>query len=409
MTMKTRPRPGVHKWEFKARFRRHAFGWKSQPAIQRVKQAVSEIKKVARTDPVLAADGAVTFLERVSPALENVDSSSGSIGAAVNAAIAEIVPLIAEAPSDAATRAAWLERLWEAHAADQIPYIERLADYWGEFCASKEVACEWADRLLGITRMALSPDPNLRGHFHGTSACLSALYRAERHREIVELVSGERIIWPYKRWAVKALAAMGKKAEAIRYAESCRSPWASDGDIDAICEEILLSSGLVDEAYERYGVRANRGGTYLATFRAVAKKYPHKRPSEILADLVRKTPGDEGKWFAAAKEAGLYDEALALAGRTPCDPKTLTRAARDLADEQPAFATQAGLLALHWLVQGYGYEITSADVWAAYSCTLKAAEKNGTAGEVRERIKKMVGGERPGGFVARILDRELGL
>ncbi len=46
--------PGAHKWEFKARFRQHAFGWKSQRAIQRIKQAVSEIKKVARTDPVLA-------------------------------------------------------------------------------------------------------------------------------------------------------------------------------------------------------------------------------------------------------------------------------------------------------------------------------------------------------------------
>ena len=45
-------------WEFKARFRRHAYGWKSQPAVQRVKQAVKEIKKVARKDPALAADGA---------------------------------------------------------------------------------------------------------------------------------------------------------------------------------------------------------------------------------------------------------------------------------------------------------------------------------------------------------------
>ena len=42
-----------------------------------------------------------------------------------------------------------------------------------------------AARRLGITRMALSPDKNLRGHFHGTSACLSALYRAERYAEIV--------------------------------------------------------------------------------------------------------------------------------------------------------------------------------------------------------------------------------
>ena len=71
-----------HKWEFTARFRRHAFGWKSGPAIQRVKQAVAEIKAVARRAPVLAADGAVAFLERVSPALEQVDSSSGAIGTA---------------------------------------------------------------------------------------------------------------------------------------------------------------------------------------------------------------------------------------------------------------------------------------------------------------------------------------
>jgi hypothetical protein len=33
----------AHKWEFKVRLRRHAFGWKSQPAITRVKQAVSKI------------------------------------------------------------------------------------------------------------------------------------------------------------------------------------------------------------------------------------------------------------------------------------------------------------------------------------------------------------------------------
>lgn len=398
----------AHKWEFKARFRRHAFGWKSQPAIQRVKQAVAEIKKVGRTDPVLAADGAVAFIERISPALEHVDGSSGAIGTAVSNALAELVPIIAGAPADARTRDAWLERLWDAHEADRIPYIERLGDHWGELCASKDLASRWADRLVGITRMALSPDPNLRGHFHGTSACLSALFTAGRYPEIVELVAADRIIWPYKRWAVKALAAMGKKAEAIQYAESCRSPWASDGDIDALCEEILLSSGLVDEAYRRYGVRAHRGGTYLATFRAAAKKYPHKKPGEILADLVKSTPGDEGKWFAAAKEAGLYDEALALASRTPCDPKTLTRAARDLAGDQPAFATRAGLLALHWLVQGYGYEITGADVWAAYSSTLKAAEKNGTARDAREQIKSMVA-ERPGGFVAQILGRELGL
>jgi hypothetical protein len=41
-----------HTWTFRARFRRHAFEWRSQPAIKRIKEAVSEIKKAARKDPV---------------------------------------------------------------------------------------------------------------------------------------------------------------------------------------------------------------------------------------------------------------------------------------------------------------------------------------------------------------------
>src|SRR5216117_44544 len=85
----------VHGWAFAARFRRRAFGWRSAPAVQRVRQAVAEIKTVARRDSVLATEGAVIFLERVSPALEQVDSSSGAIGTAVNRAIAEFVPVIA--------------------------------------------------------------------------------------------------------------------------------------------------------------------------------------------------------------------------------------------------------------------------------------------------------------------------
>ena len=69
--------PIKHKWTFRARFRRNAFGWRSQPAIKRIKEAVSEIKKEARKDPVLGGEGAVLFLEKVAPALEHVDSSSG--------------------------------------------------------------------------------------------------------------------------------------------------------------------------------------------------------------------------------------------------------------------------------------------------------------------------------------------
>lgn len=396
-----------HRWEFRARFRRRAFGWKSQPAINRVNQAVAEIKRVARKDPLLGAEGAVLFLEKVSPALEHVDSSSGAIGTAVNNAIARLVPIIAGAPVGLRTRDAWLQRLFEALATERIPYIESLADDWGELCASKELACLWADRLFDGARLALSPDSSVRRYFHGTSACLSALYVAERYDALIDLVKGD-VIWPYKRWAVRALAARGNKGEAIRYAESCRDPWASDYDIDRLCEEILLSSGLAEEAYRRYGLTANRAGTYLAWFRAIVKKYPHKRPADVLADLVQLTPGEEGKWFAAAKDAGLFDEAIALVRRTPCDPRTLTRAARDFAEKNAAFAIEAGVAALSWIARGYGYDITGADVQAAYTHTMRAAESAGRRDEVRRRLRELVGKQaQPDGFVTRVIGLEL--
>jgi len=393
------------KWQFKARFRRQAFGWKSQPAIVRIREAVSEIKRVARTEPVEAAEGAVAFIERLSPALENVDSSSGAIGTAVTNAIAELVPIIGEAPADETTRAVWLERLFDAHGADQIPYIERLADYWGELCGSTELAFAWADRLIGVTRMALSPNKNIRGYSHGTSACLSALLAAARYEEILELVEGDTF-WPYKRWAVKALVAQGRHADALRYAEKCRNPWASDAAIDAVCEQILLSTGNIDDAYAHYALTANRAGTYVVWFRAIAKKYPHKPAATILSDLVRLTPGDEGKWFAAAKEAELFDEAIVLANQAPCDPRTLTRAARDFAEKNAAFATEAGMAALHWLIHSHGYEITSADVWAACSNTMRAARNAGRGDEMRARFQALVdSAQARSDFIAEIIRR----
>lgn len=397
----------AHPWAFRARFRRGAFGWKSQPAISRVREAVSEIKKVAKKDPVVAAEGAVLFLERVSPALEHVDSSSGAIGSAVNHAIVELAAVIARAPANATTREAWLERLYEAHAADQIPYIESVADHWADLCVTKEVASRWADRLLGITQLALSPDPQTRGHYHGTTMCLTCLFHAERYEELQGLLEHEKF-WPYKRWAVKALAATGRYAEALSLAEASRGPWTNEVDVARICEDILLSRGRVDEAFVRYAAEANRSGTYLATFRSVRKKYPGKPDGEILALLVESTPGDEGKWFAAAKDAGLFDEAIALARQTPTDPRTLARAARDHVDEAPAFALDAGVVALDWIAQGYGYEITGADVWAAYAPARAAAERLNRGAELRARLREIGAGYWKGAnFVAQVLGREL--
>jgi hypothetical protein len=399
----------VHKWVFPTRIRPHAFSWKSSRlAVQRIKEAVTEIVGVARHDTTLAAEGGVRLIERLSPALEHVDSSSGALGGAVNGAIEALVPIIAGAPVTNAVREKWLDRLFQAHEADEVPYIETLTDYWGELCVTKQLASSWADRLLEVTRLALSPDRSIRGHFHGTTACLDALLRAQRFAELADLLEAQTF-WPYKRWAVKALAAQGKADEAIELAESSRGPWTGETDVTELCEGILLSSGRTQEAYGRYGLYAHRAGTYLATFRAVAKAYPNIPRAKILSDLIRTSPGDEGKWFATAKELGMYDVALRLVRESPCDPKTLVRASRDFVEREPSFAYGAGLAALHWLTRGHGYEISAIDVWGAYHCTLKAAERLGTLEPTKDNIRQMVSQEAAGGFVRQVLGRELAL
>ncbi len=400
-----------HKWTFRPRFRRHAFGWRSQPAIKRIKEAVSEIKKAARKDPVLGSEGAVLFLEKVSPAIEQVDSSSGSIGTAVNNAIDALVLIIAASPADGALRDKCLERLWRAVEEDAIPYLELLPEHWGELCATQERASYWADEFIDTVRLSWNPNPELGGYFKGTSACLSALLKSGRNEEILKLLDlAPNRFWHYRKWGVGALAAMGRKAEALQYAEDSRGPYENSVSIALTCEEILLSSGMAEEAYKRYAIESNQKTTYLATFRAIAGKYPHKEPADILRDLVAGTPGDEGKWFAAAKSVGLYDEAIELANRSPCDPKTLTRAARDMEAKEPRFAVETGMAALRWLVKGYGYEIIGKDVWAAYIHTMNAAENAGSKPETLDRVRSLVAGDVHGDrFVNKILGRELGL
>lgn len=198
--------------------------------------------------------------------------------------------------------------------------------------------------------------------------------------------------WHDRRWGVKALAAMGKKSEAIRYAEDSRGLNDPGWQSTQSCEAILLSSGLADEAYRRYAIEANQATTYLATFRAIARKYPDRSAEQILRDLIASTPGAEGKWFAAAKDAGLFALAAELATRSPTDPRTLTRAARDYAEKQPDFALAAGLAALHWISQGYGYEITGADVLDAYSAVMQAAPTADIAADASTQIGAMCAG-----------------
>jgi hypothetical protein len=252
--------------------------------------------------------------------------------------------------------------------------------------------------------MSWSKDRQWAGFFKGSAACLSALYAAGRSEEILALVaSAPYKSWTYRNWGVKALVAMGRETEALRYAEDSRGLNDSPFFIAEACEEILLSMGRREEAYRGYAFEANRKATYLATFRSVASKYPERDPGDILRDLVASTPGEEGKWFAAARSAGLLEEAVELANSSPCDPKTLIRAARDLIETEPLFALEAGLAALRWIAAGYGYEITGMDVREAYGWTIRAAEIVGCRDSALSRIYKLAEKDTEGGrFLASI-------
>ncbi|MCP5410106.1 MAG: hypothetical protein H6963_12535 [Chromatiaceae bacterium] len=380
-----------HKWTFPARFRTGAYSWNaSRLACQRLHEAATEIKKAAKKDPVLGAEGAVRLMEKLWPALEHVDTSSGALGSAVNKTLQGLMPVIVKAPADENTRDKWLDRLWQAMSDDGVDYLGPVGDRWGEICGSAEVAGRWADDLVTALRSYWS-DPNPGNYFHGTTACLSCLLVAGRHQEMLDLLELDRYpIWHYRRYGVEALLALGKKAEAIQYAEASRGLNQPDSAIDQACEKILISSGLHEEAYQRYGLSAALGNSYIARFRAVAKRYPMKDQAQILADLIAITPGEEGKWFATAKELKLYDLALELANQTPCDPKTLIRAARDYLDTEPEFALGAAMSALRWLSEGWGYEVTSVDVVAAYDRAMDAATRLNRSNDVIDQIQQLI-------------------
>jgi len=377
-------------------------------ACQRIKEAVLEIRKVARKDPLLGAEGAIKLMEKLWPALQHVDSSSGALGTAVYNAMGVLVDVVVEAPADEKTRKKWLDRLWGAFNGDGVGFLDVLGERWGDVCGSPEVASQWADELLPIVQSTWEETrQGTFSYFRGTDACLSCLLAAGRYRELLDLIElAPYISWHNRRYGVRALVAMGKKGEAIKYAKASCGLNDSPVAIDRACEEILLSSGLYDEAYQQYGLTVNRGGTNLATFRKIAKKYPMKDKSQILEDLIGSTPGEEGKWFATAKSLGMLPLALKLANQSPCDPRTLSRAARDYLEKEPEFALGVAMASLHWLSQGWGYEITGFDVLSAFDFALKAAEELGLEAQVRKDIRKIIDQDRsPGMFVKDVLGR----
>ena len=307
------------------------------------------IKKTARRDPILGAAGAVLFIEKVSPALEHVDSSSGAIGTAVNHAIEGVGVDYREGTGGSCQAGELAGASVGSVNAGCHPLHRKARGFLGRAVRSQGTRVPLGRQSHRASSAKLGKAWR-RFLFPGHASVFLLAAGGGKVQTLLELLeTAPSIWWEYRRWGVRALLAMGRADEAIRYAEAPRGLNDNPELIARACEEILLSLGRSAEAYERYAIAANRGTSYVAAFRAIVRKYPAQEPQRILRDLVARTPGQEGKWFAAAKEAGLLEMAIGLANQSPCDPKTLTRAARDLSNRirssrlRPAWRHSAGL------------------------------------------------------------------
>src|ERR1700732_2537917 len=218
-----------HRWAFKARFRAHAYGWRgSSLASTRLKEAVREINSVAKSDPVQAAEGCVSLMERLWPALESIDSSSGALGGAVHRTLDELIPILISAPADVMTRSAWLERLFQAVMDVGVQYPALLEDRWGAIAVYTELMNEYTERLRALIRRVWVDEPP-GGHVIGTAICLSCLLEAGRYGDLIELLACARMKWwHWHRFGAEALARQGAWDAAIAHADGCRAPQGYD-------------------------------------------------------------------------------------------------------------------------------------------------------------------------------------
>lgn len=386
------PKPTPHKWAFKSHFRAKAYSWKSSTlAGKRISEAVKEISKFAKTEPEIAGEGIVLFFEKLIPAIEGIDSSSGSIGNATNKAVERLSEVFKSLLLEIPLRKALLERIFQAFQNDGYGYLDQIGDAWGDLCGGiPEIAQDWVNTLLPTHLMVWSQGKS-GGYFQGSFACLSAMLAAGRYQELLEVIEkAPYLSFGFRKFGVKALVAMGKHDQAIAYAQASVGLNDSHNRMSAVCEDILISQGRWREGYEEYGLYAEWSGSYVQRFRNLVKQYPQIPKEEILEDLINTSiPEDQGKWFSCAKEIGDLDLALSLCTNHDCEPTTLNRAARDYLETNPEFAMGVALASLKWISRGFGYELIGHDIRQPVEIGLAAAQVLGKREEVKEEFKKM--------------------
>lgn len=237
---------------FKPGMRAGAYSWKSSSkAIERLKSASSEIRAVARHDLVLAAEGAIVLAQRIWPAFEHIDTSSGALGNAVRRTLEELLPVLIDAPADEKTRAKWLEQLREAIEDDGVDYLAPIAHCFGQIAAYPDLKNLHADKDLDMITAAWSDHVRFI-HVSTASLTLSCLLEAGRYDELLALLARKKThLWFDEKFGAEALLRQGCEHEALAYAEALlqgdRRPWGQH-DIAQFCERILVAQGREQEA-----------------------------------------------------------------------------------------------------------------------------------------------------------------
>lgn len=365
-------------------------------------RAVGELRRAARLQPVRAGEGAVELCELLPPALEVVEDPVGTLAAAVGRSIDALAPVIAAAPTAAEQRDGWLERLWAVLVGDGGGQLGRLAEHWGALCGTATRAAAWAGRLLPAAREGVATVASV--------ACLASQVAAGEHAAALELLATRTIaVWPERQFGVRALAARGELDAALAYAAASNPLGHRHAqDIARVCEAVLLAAGRREAAYRQFAVLAHTRQNCRQTFEALLRSYPEVRASQLLGDLIAASPGQEGRWFATACALRFHGLAAEIAGRSPCDPRTLIRAGAQRLAGDPEFAGEVALAAIRWLCGGHGVEISGDDVYAAHDLARAAALRTGTQAGLRAAVAALCDQPHPAAqWVHGLLAREL--
>jgi hypothetical protein len=129
--------------------------------------------------------------------------------------------------------------------------------------------------------------------------------------------------------------------------------------------------------------------TGLATLSALRKRYPDISPERILNDLIDADPGNERRYFAAARKIGMVSLALEIAEKHNVEPKTLTTACKDYLEKDVELSLRFGCMALQRYADGYGYEPELPDVLRCYEFVCMAAERAGKRDEINRKLQQM--------------------